>query len=323
LVCWQTTPDTETPTAPTETEEQNLPDTTELPRVETEEMAPLETAVPTIETVEATEDVHDELTEDTVGATPEVEMPTQPVTEVEAVIPHESPESPAHEAAQPVVEHQTETVVERGIGGGLPLVLVGAEYLGRKSADKKIRKEFAEKINQVEQKNVQQEANQAQLETLIQQNKQQLETLKRERGMAEAVKEEIKTPKAEVSPNLPPPEERVPTERILESVVDAAEHNMPVERVFERSHEVKDEPSVAGSIGATAQSVGAVMAAQMARRQQTPVAQAQTSQNQGLPILVDEQTTRDMYAQAMKSGFIGAIMLIILGLIAYLVIQLG
>lgn len=315
---WQTGPNSETPTISAEVDEQPILDSTELPTVETEELTLEETTPTTIENVETPNETQDESVETIVEPTPLPEQTNEYPTEVEAVIPHESP---AAETTQPIVERQTETVVERGIGGGLPLVLVGAEYLGRKHADKKIRKEFNEKIDRVEQKTSQQEVNQTQLETLIQQNKHQLETLKRERGMAQAEKQEVVAPRVESKLNLPPPEERVPTERILESVVDAAEHNVPVERVFERSHEVKDEPSVVGSVGATAQSIGAVMANQMAQHQ-AQIAQAQASTNQGLPVIVDEQTAQNMYAQAMRSGFIGGIMIIILGLLAYLVIQL-
>ncbi len=256
---------------------------------------------------------------DSIDGVP-VDIPEQTIElpvpmEFEATIPHNTP---AAESAQPVVER--ETVIERGVGGGLPLLLVGAEYLGRKRADKQLKKEFAQKIQSAERKDVQHEATQAHLQDLIQQNKEQLEILKRERGMVEARQETIQLPRPEMNPNLPPPEERVPTSRILESVVDAAEHNVPVERVFERSHEVKDDQSTASTVADSgASSIGAVIATQLAQRQPV-VGRPQTDIGQGLPV-VDEQTARDIYAQAMKSGFIGAIMLIILGLVAYLVIQ--
>jgi hypothetical protein len=110
--------------------------------------------------------------------------------------------------------------------------------------------------------------------------------------------------------------EKTETYKIMEQVAEAAEHNAPVERVFERSHEVKDDHST--PVGAA--SIGAIMAAQAEQKKitQLKASQAQMGINdQGLPV-INTTSDSDIYKQAMRRGFWGAIIIIIFGLLAYL-----
>jgi hypothetical protein len=100
----------------------------------------------------------------------------------------------------------------------------------------------------------------------------------------------------------------------MEQVAEAAEHDVPVERAFERSHEVKDDQST--HIGAA--SIGSIMAEQVAKqRVNGPVATQLSQDASGLPV-VSGRAQATAYKQAMRNGFWAAIIIIILGTIAYL-----
>lgn len=292
------------------------------------------------------------------------EVPSAPLqAETSSSAPEDTPEAAVEDEAQELVRPQEtvtpiertsewqhvverpdktviekETVVERGPGMALPIVLVGAEYLARKKADRKLEGRVNEKIEAVEKDVVAKELARTQLETLVKQNKEQLEILKRgrsniiEKAPARPEKTEVKQEKTHVRQEVAKPQpEHLYTEvkqpeeldkreqyKIMEQVADAAEQNRPVEIAFERSHEVKDDVSIPSS----AASIGAIMAEQAAEKQR--IAQAQALQRQmgdtstGLPVFSDAPS-KDLYKQAMKSGFWAAVAIIILGLLAYLV----
>lgn len=258
------------------------------------------------------------------------------------------------QAAASPPEVAKETVIERGPGMVLPVALVGLEHLGRKKADKKLEKRVDEKIA-VTNKEVNRNATlQQELETLTRHNSEQLEALKRAREARAVEYAQPVENAAERSPVAPAeriitkeqpkpspdklvqnPEvkeqvrsvveqqvkEEIQPERILEQIADAAEHDLPVERIFERSHEVKDDNAV--PVG-TAASVGAVMNAQAATNHYQALNQMQqpVDMPQGAPVrFATEEATRAAYKQAAMRGFWAAVMIIILGSIAYLVIQ--
>lgn len=230
---------------------------------------------------------------------------------------------------------EKEVVIERGVGMALPVVLVGAEYLARKKADRKLESKFSEKVDRlqkVDQKNM---IATEQLDTLVQQNREQLEALKRDRGMeaqqevlhmAERAVPHIDKPKIEQQMKPQPVVEKqlesapgVPeareTYKIMEQVAHAAENDVPVERVFERSHEVKDDQSFPTG----ASSIGAIMAAR-ATDQQLPSHAKPILQNDnqhGL-LITSKKVQGEPYKQAMRNGFWTAIIIIIFGTIAYL-----
>jgi hypothetical protein len=238
------------------------------------------------------------------------------------------------ERAQPQPTTEKEIVIERGPGMALPVVLVGAEYLARKKADRKLDAKYNERVGHIEIENKREKIAKEQLTTLVQQNREQLEALKRDRGIEIARPEwpqpiERSTSRAERQPEQkiqpikeraqlqPTPEktETPETYKIMEQVAEAAEHDIPVERVFERSHEVKDDQSV--PVGAA--SIGAIMADQIARQYNTtPRVTKQLPQDMsGLPVIPDHVRTA-AYKQAMQRGFWAAIIIIILGTLTYL-----
>lgn len=241
---------------------------------------------------------------------------------------------------------EKDVVIQRG-SNLLPVALVGAEYLARKRADRKLDAKLTEKTEKLEQKDKEAAYAHAQLDTLMKQNREQLEKLKRERlqpvQAEQAVASErpskpevtaLAYDRRKVSNEVPKPEEsrissseqfvkqdvseRREQYKIMEQVANAAENNEPVEIAFERSHEVKDDVSTTSA----AASIGAIMAAQA--EEQKHIARVQAVQQQmgdaaqGLPVLNDSQAA-DMYQQAMKRGFWAAVAIIILGLLAYLV----
>ena len=251
--------------------------------------------------------------------------------------------------SQPTIEH--ERVVERNVGLALPVALVGAEYLGRKNADRKITKTFTEKTNELTKGADRASLSHIQLENLVKKNQTQLESLKLERGIvAERTYDIAKTPPIEkatpqiaVETSPPPPvtpeQTRVETSmempvdtvvenreqrpaHILEKVAEAAENDVPVERVFERSHEVKDDKSFATA----ASSIGSIMSSNASR--QTNYSQAKTyaqhasqSQTEGLPVINDSQQSPELYKQAVQAGFGAALTIIVFGIVAYLMVK--
>lgn len=296
-----------------------------------------------------------------------LETPAEPEVSDDLLTPPEIPTIPSqrevfsrqqeeHELVQaaPPGENSTqEVIVERGSGAALPVLLVGAEYIARKRADRKLEGRLNEKIKESKEKIDNTTTIQQELETVVKQNEEQLEALKRAReGQApveappiQKIIEKIPTPRPErdtapkqqtrsaervqstpESREQPRPviernaiKDEVQPEKILEQVADAAEHDIPVERIFERSHEVKDDRTVSGA----AASVGAVMNSQAVANQYQALQQVkQPIDTQGGPLpFVSDSAARIAYKQAVKMGFWGAVMIIILGAIAYLVVK--
>lgn len=247
---------------------------------------------------------------------------------------------------------EREVVIERGSSMALPVVLVGAEYLARKRADRKIERTFIKKIETLDKDSKQDDLSRQQLDKLVKQNREQLDVLRRERGLAvenrssksaelrqpaekaatqleniTARPERIVTPQVEAQTEQIRRPEAIKLEvltankesykKLMEKVADAAEQTVPVERVFERSHEVKDTTSVSSA----AASIGAIMAAQAEEKQR--IARIRTMQqqvgdpNQGLPVYRDTDSA-GMYQQAVRGGFWAAMAIIILGFLTYL-----
>lgn len=239
-----------------------------------------------------------------------------------------------------------ETVIERGPGMVLPVALVGLEHLGRKKADKKLEKRVNEKIAATSKEVEQSLALQQELAALRRQNSEQLEALKHARvekpiestQPANRIVEQPQPnrPERVANPEKPmvmpevreqswssseqQPKEEIKPERILEQIADAAEHDIPVERVFERSHEVKDDKSMPGA----ATSVGTLVNSHAAANQYQALQQGkQLTANipSGTLPFVSDPVAAAAYKQAVKLGFWAAIMIIILGSIAYLVVK--
>lgn len=285
------------------------------------------------------------------------EEDVQPSAQQESEVAHNIPEIPQQQRAEApftseraVYERslpepqEREVVIERGVGTALPVVLVGAEYLARRRADKRIERKFTKQVGSLEKDINQGELARRQLDTLVQQNREQLEALKRERSSViekspAPVRTEAARPKIDKQP-LPRPETVVNRERkpelqtenkpkleytpeqqsrlIMEKVADAAENDVAVESAYELRHEIKDEPTV----GSSASSVGAIMAAKLAEqgRASHQLASNQVNSESGLPVINDQQQA-DMYKKAMHAGFWAAMCIIIIGTLAYLMVK--
>lgn len=261
----------------------------------------------------------------------------------ELTIPHER----AQFAPQPKVEK--ETVVERGVGSALPVALVAAEYIGRKRADRKITEAFTKKTDHLEKDAVEARRAHEQLDQLLRQNREQLASLQQERGVYDYKSPEIKSifpstvPSEPLRPEAAPDQPKnnletittqseifkakeevePPPQKIMEQVVKAAEQDVPVERVFERSHEVKDDTSPVVSTGVSAASVGSIMSS---RANQTQPSKPVSAKSKPITGLVDNlpfvtEQTPEMYKQAMSAGFAAGMVIIIFGLMAYLMIK--
>lgn len=276
---------------------------------------------------------------------PEVPPPLFPE---EALYIREAAQTEAPQPTPSREESTKEVVVERGVGMALPVVLVGAEYLARKKADRKLEGRLNEKIDASKEEITHSTALQQELETVVKQNRDQLDALKRAREgqptvsapRGEKITEQPSADRLEqvkgierpsIAPEKPetkeqprPVVERHITEefkpdRILEQVADAAEHDIPIERIFERSHEIKDDKTFLGA----APSVGAVVSSHTAASQFQAMQQAkQSSQVAGRVMpFVSEPASKAAYMEAIKKGFWSAIMIIILGSIAYLMVK--
>ncbi len=111
-------------------------------------------------------------------------------------------------------------------------------------------------------------------------------------------------------------------QKILEKVAEAADSDSPVERVFERSHEVKDD-----TVAATgASSVGSVAASRLSTNDRIVYPKGTESTPQPSSKVVDipviqESNTPDEYRKAMAAGFSAALVIIVVGCIAYLMVK--
>ncbi len=241
----------------------------------------------------------------------------------------------------------TETVIERRGSNLLPIALVGAEYVGRKRADKKLEARTNKKIDAFKKEQDHGSALQKELEKVVSENKQQIEQLKKARSTMESQvsdrgripalesrttpSERKESPRQEVrgAPERTSPQETsdkvaqssevVRPNNIAEQVAEAAEHDVPVERAFERSHEVKDDKSHPVA-AAGAASVGSVVAASTAAGMAASSKVAGSDNAKDLPFVSDE-AAREFYRRAAARGFWAAICLIVLGTIAYLVVK--
>lgn len=256
-------------------------------------------------------------------------------------VPMGNPNRMVPQSEQVTVER--ERVIERR-GSALPYLVIGAEYFARKSADKKLQKKVTEKISNTQAEVTRNAILQQELNTVVKQNREQLDALKQNRASQEQA--EPRTP--EVAPTILKPESKTPEppksfetaipqekqrisqlerqdnpenvqRKIFEQVADAAENDVPVERVFERSHEVKDDKTV--PVGAA--SVGSVVAA-IHPVVSTPAivlpSSVYTKESSG-QLAQRHQSDSDTYRQAMKAGFWTATMIIILGSFAYLMLK--
>jgi hypothetical protein len=234
-----------------------------------------------------------------------------------------------------------ERVVESSRGAAAVGVLLGAEYIGRKRADRKQRRDFDKKLKR-ERKTTQTEVRK--VEADAQSTKEEVRAVARQQkafetrpqpSRAPAAKLE-KTPQqtvifdrkaaaAEGPPPVPPPiMENLPAAQrlaqqiealkhpaaVLEKVEQAAEKQMPLEAAYERRHETKDQQptGTGGSSGGRATSLAQALRERVARSEAAAVAAEYANTAPGTP---------ELYKQAVKSGVTGgAVILIFIAILA-------
>lgn len=232
-------------------------------------------------------------------------------------------------------ETEKETTVIRGAGMALPVALVGLEYLARKKADRKIDAKFTDKIQDMEKEAKKKDVVSEQLEKLVKQNKDQIESIKRERGLKTPEKTVIRERAPQRTEVLPisTPERRVPAQlekapaatyerqadrqleqiKTIERITAETDNKVLFERMIERKHEVKDQPST--HVGAA--SIGSIVASRAKQQGSSGSSLGGSNDQSGLPIINDGAQT-EMYKQAVSGGFIVAIVIIAIGIVLYL-----
>jgi hypothetical protein len=257
--------------------------------------------------------------------------------------------SPAHIAAAEYVvapfriteaatRPPVERIVESPRASGALGVLLGLEYFGRKRADRKIRRELKNKL--AAQQKVQRGEAKA-VERRVQSTTKEVQTVQNRQRTHEtqlvAVEnrpptiERSERPAAELRPPViwaeTQPKEAVPEklplaeqviyqietlkqpEAVLARVENAADQNIPVEAVYERRHEVKDQPPFegGGGSGGPSQAQTPILLANALKDRLASVQAASAAAH-------SEQSSvksPDLYKQAVKRGLWGATVLLI------------
>ncbi len=252
--------------------------------------------------------------------------------------------------AAPVV---AERIIERRNGrlAALALLATGAEFLGRRRAVNRLEKaddKLAKKNEQLKK-----DVERLSLEKMLDkaravEREKQLEQRVVERQKSKEVPKIISRPEAQKAPirdkqpERPAPEAKrsieTPPVRNPETVrpaaVEQTEFNtvyerspelripqeeasdQPVEKLYEMRHEAKDDD--AALIAANAASVGAILAHQ---RGATAIQAAIATDIAKISAKSRQQTDKQLYATAAKTGVAGAVVIIVLGVIAYLVLS--
>lgn len=248
------------------------------------------------------------------------------------------------EAPQPNVnEKVTERVIERGMGGALPTVLLGFEYLGRKRADKKQEKKIVatqKQINNLESQEIKSNIKIQEMQLKNQRIEDEINNLKVESQKAKLIEnktaetaiglgrasitsaesqgQEIKkelthenrrTKQPGNKPIMPENINFTP-EKVTERVIKAAEYGEAIEKQFELRQELKGNNFKAGS------SVNPLFDQ---IESQTSLTDRQSSNNvnnnQKSNFKLNDPV---IYNQAVKNGFWGAIVIVVFAALVYL-----
>lgn len=110
-----------------------------------------------------------------------------------------------------------------------------------------------------------------------------------------------------------------PAEKLLEKVVEAADHNEAIEKSYELRHEIKDEDLVSGNATSVGEIVASAIKDHSANIADNPLASAKslrrvTSQSSDL-------AKGGLYVSAVKGGLYAALAIIVFGVIAYLFVS--
>lgn len=274
-----------------------------------------------------------------VNRQPKIERTEEPAiialrnTESEASRPAERTVFERAYETQPI---RREQVIERRVAEPLAVL----EYFLRRRAVKNVERQAKKETASLEKRLRQSNEATKRLQELTQKSQAQLEQLRTKRETAgnisrpteriekvertaerpiankpEAVVLPVNSPeKISTTPDLRKDYERkeaVPQpERILQEVAKAAEKNAPIEKAYERRHEIKDEPSTSNSttIAGGAVPIGALLNQSLqqplsdgTRKQLTEAARQKTG-----------DTEKNMYRQAVASGFWTALVIVVI-----------
>ncbi len=220
-----------------------------------------------------------------------------------------------------------ERVIERGgqQGVGVAAGLFGLEFLARRRADRKLKKEI---------KRIDQKLNSNDRQTpfpAIEVNRTVPGSLPDQSSSPELKLSPLETPGSSVAEVQKPLksdnklEQNVATQsgntiseastmgerpdRVLEKVAKAAEKNAPIEKLFERSHEVKDQPLQ--QLGAAP--VGVILSRSDKNGQSvfTAATMKTIEARQKTTTTAPNPSQPDLYKQAVKSGFWTAVVLVV------------
>lgn len=224
---------------------------------------------------------------------------------------------------------RSERVIERRVTEPLAVL----EYFLRRRAVKNVERQVKKESANLEKKLRQSNESNERLQGLAKKSQEQLQELRTKRQTVEkpliekaeqirtervieqpapyrmerATKAEQIKPKIEAS-EYEAKEVPVQPERVLEQVLHAAEKNSPIEKLYERRHETKDEPTkIKGTIGDGAVPIGAVISDTMQQvgfNKQAHKHLSDNAQNSG------RSHHNKLYKQAAVNGFWTALVLI-------------
>lgn len=228
-----------------------------------------------------------------------------------------------------------ERVIERnGRGVGVAAGLFGLEFFGRKRADRKLKKEIERLDTEFKKREYETSPIVNKNETIRSDNNllnqrlhpeinvsapENLAAVGPEKLISKTERKLSKTQETAPKTNTerePPTQEsqlskKEKPEKILEKVLEAAENNVPIEKLYERRHEVKDEPSQ--TVGAAP--VSAILTGSGAEQSMFKAATQQFIDSQKTTPKSPFSDQPEAYIQAVKNGFCAAVVLVIIAAI--------
>jgi hypothetical protein len=242
-------------------------------------------------------------------------------------------EQTVFERRSEVVPGKREQIIERRVAEPLAVL----EYFLRRRAVKNVERRVKKETASLEKRLRQGNQSTERLDQLTQKSQEQLRQLREKRDVvpeytatkterSERIIEQPvrKTPEKILNriekpekPSMIPEskieykEEALPVkpEVILEKVAEAAEHNAPLEKVYERRHEIKDEPTKFNTmIGGSAVSISTVLASTM---QQSALTDKDRKELARLTEKAHRSNEKSLYKQAAVSGFWAALIILV------------
>lgn len=270
--------------------------------------------------------VAENTTELPVSTTPEQPQPYQrPLFERPV-----APEPPVQEVVARIDRAPEQTIIEhheiRGTSGAT-MALLGAEFFARRRADRKIERKLTREVNTLEEEVQKSKDAQVRLEKVA---TKQPEQPRAERSYTvptpEKPRQAIERPQITQErpvfnkPDTVPDtdkfaEKHVQPRVVLEKVAEAAEHNAPLERAYERRQEVKDDvTSPVSYTGASA--VGEILS--QTRSTVAPQAMPTSATQASLSNQPKASKQPELYRTAMLGGMAAALAILVFAILAYL-----